>query len=288
MKLNKIFMLGTLVSAALFTACSDDDDNKYEWAKPAGNTNVTFISDEHMTLDFTATSFDVELYRPDSTAQQALTVPITVIEKPDFVTVPSEATFAAGDSVTKITVTIGEGMEAFKDYTLSIKLPNELTNPWANQAGTPIQSIKFLKEDFQLYATGTFHETVYYEDAWDVEIQYSALLDLYRIPNAVIDGTHWYFHWNGPDAEEQEFYFTDSEGKKAKCEVGGTSYHGWFSGIVNKTYGNVYVTVIDGNFYGYDGEAETGPEFDFPVTYRVSEGTFGSAYEYIDNLQFVK
>lgn len=285
MKLNKIFLLGLMVSAALLTACSDDDDHDYKRGNAAGAYDVTFISDERQTLDFTAESFDVELYRPDSISQEALTVPIEVVSKPDFITVPSEVTFAAGDSIATLTVTLGEGMEAFKEYSLNIRVPEQFTNPYSIQDGTPSQNIIFLKEDFQLYATGTFHEKVYYEDAWPVEIQYSAMKDVYRIPDAIVDGTHWYFHWNGPDAEEQEFYFTDSDGNKATCTVGGTKYHGWFSGIVNKSYGNVYVTVLDGYFYGYDPEYN---EIDFPVAYRVDAGSFGSNYEYIDELEFAE
>ena len=283
MKLNKIFMLGLMATAALFTACSSDDHD-YEWGKPAGTNDVTFSSAENMVLDFTATSFDIELSRPDSISQNALTVPVKCIEKPDFLTLPSEVTFAAGESTATLNVTIGEGMEAFTEYRLKLTIPEDYTNPYSQQNGVPIANIKFLKEDFQLYATGTFHEAVYYEDAWEVEIEYSPMLELYRIKDAIIEGTHWYFKWSGPDAEEQSFMFTDSEGNKATCTIGTTKYYGFFSGIVNSKYGNVYVTVLGGNFIGYDPD---GPEFDFPVSYRVSAGSFGSAYEWIDGLEFV-
>lgn len=286
MKLNKIFMLGLMATAALFTACSSDHD--YQWGKPAGSNDVTFSSSENMVLDFSATSFDIELSRPDSISQNALTVPVKCIEKPDFLNVPSEVTFAAGESTAKLNVTIGEGMETFTDYLLKLTIPEDYTNPYSNQNGVPMANIKFLKEDFQLYATGTFHETVYYEEAWEVEIEYSELLGLYRIKDAIIEGTHWYFKWSGPDAEEQSFMFTDSEGKQATCTVGSSKYYGFFSGIVNKNYGNVYVTVLSGYFIGYDPNGEAGPEFDFPVAYRVSAGSFGSNYEYIDELKFVK
>ncbi len=284
MKLNKIMLLSLLSVGALFSACSEDDN--YEMGKPAGNNAVSFANEENIVLDFEATDFDVELVRVGDNLP-ALTVPITVLNAPDFVKVPASVSFAAGETEARIKVEIGEGMEAFTDYNLSLMFDEEYTNPYLDTlALSPRYNITFLKEDYVAVGRGMFHETVYFEEEWEVEFEYSELLDLYRIPDAIIEGTHWYFKWNGPDAEEQVFYFTDSTGKKASVTISQTNYYGWFSGITNPTYGPVYVCVLDGNFIGYNPEGEGGPEFDFPVAYRVSAGSFGSSYEWIDQLEF--
>lgn len=285
MKLNKIYLLG-LVAVTMLASCSDDNDD-YTPGKPAGEYTVSFANAQNLALDMNATEFTVDLVRADSTSLAELTVPIKVVSAPEFVTVPASVTFPQGSTEVSLVVKIGEGMETFTDYTLSLAIDEQYTNPYADSGDSPLYKITFLKEDYQLYATGMFHETVYYEEEWEVEIQYSPMLDLYRIKDAIIEGTHWFFKWNGPNAAEQEFYFTDSTGKKATCSVGGTGYYGWFSGINNPNYGAVYVTVLDGNFIGYDpGDGTYPPEFDFPVSYRVSAGTFGSNYEWIDELVF--
>ena len=68
MRLNKIFLFATLASAALFTACSDDDD-KYagpgEWNATADYANI-FFKETSMTesVDPTApTTASFKVYR---------------------------------------------------------------------------------------------------------------------------------------------------------------------------------------------------------------------------------
>lgn len=286
MKLNKIYLLGLLVMTML-ASCSDDED--FTPGNPAGDRTVAFANETNLALPISTTEFSIDLVRSDTTSLEELTVPIRVLNAPSFLTIPTSATFSQGSTETSIVVKIGEGMEVFTSYSLSLIIDEEYSNPYVDSPVIPRYDITIQKEDYELYATGTFHEAVYYEDEWEVEIQYSEILDLYRIKDAIIAGTHWYFKWNGPDAAEQEFYFTDSKGVKASCTVANTKYYGWFSGINNPKYGDVYTTVLDGYFIGYDpGDGTYGPEFDFPVNYIVSAGSFGSGYEWIDELNFVK
>ncbi len=284
MKLNKIMLLSLLTAGALFSACGEDDN--YEWGKPAGTNTVSFANEENQVLAFEANEFTVDLVRVGENLP-AQTVPIQVLSAPDFVKVPAEVTFAQGANEATLVIQLNEGMQPFTNYNLSLMIPEEYTNPYIDSlevALCPRYNITFLKEDYATIATGVFHETVYFEEEWEVEIQHSELLDLYRIPDAIISGTHWYFHWSGKDAAEQTFEFTDSEGKTASAIVGQTAYYGFFSGINNANYGPVYCTVLEDNFIGFDTDEQA---FYFPFAYRVSAGSFGSNYEYIDNLVFL-
>lgn len=292
MKLNKIFLLSFLALGALFTACSDDD-HEYSWGKPAGENTVTFVNEENMVLDFEAQDFDIDLIRVNTGNLPELTVPVKVLGKPDFLTIPETVTFAAGDTIAVLKAKIGEGMEAFTTYNVSLMIDEEYTNPYVDSLDVnliPRFNISFLKEDFKTIGMGTFNEPIAFEDSWEVEIQYSAVLNLYRIPDCIVNGTHWYFRWSGrgASAEEQSFEFTDETGNKASCTVGGDKYYGFFSGYNHSSYGPIYVCVLDGYFIGYNPDGENGPEFDFPVSWRVSAGSFGSDYDYIDNIEWVE
>jgi len=287
MKLNKTLLLGLLLPGLVFTACKDDEG--YQKAEEPGIYKVGFANEENKVLEFTDTELTVDLIRVDEGSLPELKVPITVLDAPDFLTVPEEAVFAEGETTTTITMKIGEGMEAFTDYQLSLMFDQSYTNPYVDSLNVdliPRYNITFLKEDYKTIATATFLDQVLYEDEWDIEIQYSAMLDLYRIPDCMENGTAWYFKWNGPDAEEQEFYFTDSEGKKASCVVAGEELYGFFSGITHSKYGNIYATILDGYPCGYDVD-EDGPYFVFAMEFLVNAGSFGANYEYIYNIEFI-
>lgn len=271
MKINKLFLTACIALMGLaFTSCGDDVS--YTPGKPAGQYNVAFANESAKVLDFDATEMTIDFVRANGNG--SLTVPITVLSKPDFVTIPSEVTFADGATTASITATIGDDMKPFIDYSISLSIPEEFTNPYAGENNLPKYQVTFLKEDYATYATGTFHDVVYYEDEWETEIQYSPMLDVYRIPDAIEEGTHWYFKWNKATDDTQEFYFCDANGKKV------TSF---FSGITHKTYGAVTCGVLD-YWMGYDPDDKA---FYFPLEFTVSAGSFGANYEYIDNIEFV-
>lgn len=259
MKLNKIFLLGLMVSAALLTACSDDDDHDYKRGAVAGAYDVTFISEERFTLEYTAESFDVELYRPDSISQEALTVPIEVVSKPDFITVPSEVTFAAGESVAMLTVTIGEGMEPFEEYSLNIRVPEQFTNPYSIQDGTPSQNIIFLKEDFKTVNKGTYYSQFNNTVDPDIELQWSDIMSSYRLSVSNDEFAH-------------TFTFTvDEEGTISFNEP--QIYQGWdYPG-----YGGVYASAAADKPSLYDDE-DKAYYFGFKYAIPAAGASFGGTY----------
>jgi hypothetical protein len=145
MKINKIFLFATLASAALFTACSDDDD-KYagpgEWNATADYANIYFKeTSKTESVDPTApTTASFKVYRrvqheytwgKDSegndsitgdrilTSLPATTVKLDIIENTNNVFKISDATFAEGDTVATVNVTY-DGAEVGIPHVLKV------------------------------------------------------------------------------------------------------------------------------------------------------------------------
>ena len=118
-----------------FTACSDEDE--YTPADMPENAQVYFSnvapSKINLSVDFSVTSFDIQLYRGDKT--EALTVNLIVEnESPDVFTFPTSASFAAGSDVTTIKVTYNPEKLNFDDYkSFKITISDEnLTTPYGS------------------------------------------------------------------------------------------------------------------------------------------------------------
>ena len=263
MKLNKIFMLGLLATATLFTACSDDKE--YQWGSPAGNYNVTFANQENQTLELTATSFDVTLSRPVANASEAITVPIEVLNAPSFMTVPASVNFAAGQSTATLTVNVGEGMEPFVDYVVSLRVAESYANPYVQQDNFSQFKITVLKEDYADYGVMTYYSWLF-EQSWGVTVQYSDMMDLYRA-DIFADGYPFYFAID----EKGVLRITDKNGKNQKDTPTGYS---------DSTYGPVTYRWLSDNYTGISNG-----KYYVPVQYRVSAGSFGSDY---DNFSLAK
>jgi len=272
MKINKLFLMaGLAVMSLMATSCSSDDDN-YTPGKEAGANDVTFADGSNITLEFTATSFDIVLKRSNTTS--ALEVPLKVVKKPDFVTVPATASFAAGSETAVVTCTVGSEMEAFVDYEVAIDIDEEYTNPYKVSTTVPRYQINLVKEDYKLFASGTFNETVLFGSSKPVEIEYSAMLDMFRMKDVFAAGTNWYFLWNQKAGEECEFAF---------CNVDGKAVKKFATGYVHAKYGMISANVLGDNWMGYDADDNA---FYFPFEFTVDAGSFGSNYDTISDVVF--
>ncbi len=257
MKLHKIFLFAAVALATAFTSCSEDDT--YEAGKPAGKYNVTFAEYSPVTLASDATSFEVTLQRAD--ASEALTVPLTVLSASEGVVVPSSASFAAGEETTTIDVTLPSEMEYNTDYSVSIQIPEEYTNPYAEQATCPIYKNTFLKEDYAVEATGTYTDNFWYEESWSVSLEYSPSQDLYRVKDMFDDGCDpFFFKWN---KETNVVTVTDATGTTQKYISTPFDYSGY-----------PIVAYCNQAKFSYDPSSKT---FEFPFYWYVPalSGGFG-------------
>lgn len=304
--MNKIkFALVSLALVLGFTACNKNN-YEYEPGNPAitGNKVVFFDDEENLTLALTDTEVEITLNRADTEGE--LTVPLIVKSAPDFVTVPESATFAAGEAQTTVKLEIGEDMEPYVTYLVKICIPEKFTQPYAEDAGSPVYNFTLFKEDWGHIADGVFTSTVGLTGSWEQELQYSEFLNLYRLPDLFAEGGNVYFHYDGlievneqkeviTETEEgmdtayvdttyykQDFYFTDANGKH--ITQFGTAF-------VHPTYGELIAYINEGYEMGYDEftDEESGglvKEFYWVWALKVSAGSFGEKYQYYDVIEW--
>ena len=282
--MNKIkFALVSLALVLGFTACNKND-YEYEPGKEAATDNLAlyFDDEENLTLALADNEVEITLNRVDTEGE--LSVPLIVNSAPDFVTVPGRATFAAGEDKTTVKLTIGEGMEAFTKYLIKISIPEEYTQPYDVDSGSPVYCFTITKEDFATVAKGVFTSTVAWKSSWENDLEYSNFLNLYRFPDLIASGTHIYFHFDMDAEGNQEFYFTDASGNHI------TKFS---TGYIHPSYGEMTATVNEGYDMGYDEfvDEETGQpvnEFYWVWKITVSAGTFGENYQTYDVTEWLR
>lgn len=265
MKINKIFLLaGLAVMSLAATSCSSDDDD-YQKGPEAGSQNVGFYNTSNVTLALTATSFDVELKRANTSGE--LTVPVEVIEASSVLSVPATVTFASGSETATLSVGVSGEAQPYESYTLKLRIPGEYTDPYKVQDFYSLYGATIMKEDYKPYATADY-TSWFFEDTWEVGIEYSEYLDLYRIKGLFVDGYDYFFKL-GDKAEDGSIPMTmcTSDGKKLSSQA---------CGYVHATYGMVSSKWLSSNFTGYD---PTENAFFIPFQWTVSAGSFGSGYD---------
>lgn len=275
MKINKIFMLATMALVSMgIASCSSDDD--YAPGKPAGSNDVYFTNQAAQALDLSASSFTITLGRTD--AGSAVSVPLKQVQVDPVFTVPATAEFAAGETETEVTIQISGDAEPFTDYQLRLAIPEEYTSPYIQKDDVPELNIFVHKEDYVLYATGTFNENVLFGDSWEQTIEYSATLDVFRMPDVFASGTSWYFLWNEKSGDDCEFSW---------CNASGKAVSKFDTGYVHSSYGMIAANDIsdDKTFVGYDADDNA---FYFPLEFTVSAGSFGSDFDTLTDVKFVK
>jgi hypothetical protein len=277
MKINKIFLLATMALVSMgIASCSSDDD--YAPGKPAGSNDVYFTNEASQAIELSATSFTITLGRAD--AGSAISVPLVQRQVASVFTVPATAEFAAGQTETEVTIQVSSEAEPFTDYQLRLAIPEEYTSPY--KAGDPKMvpelNIFVHKEDYVLYATGTFNENVLFGNSWEQTIEYSATLDVFRMPDVFASGTNWYFLWNEKSGDDCEFSW---------CNASGKAVSKFDTGYVHSSYGMIAANDIsdDKTFVGYNADDNA---FYFPLEFTVSAGSFGSDFDTLTDVKFVK
>lgn len=269
MKINKIFLMaGLAVMGLVATSCGDDDDN-YTPGKPAGNNNVVFINQANQVLALTATDFTIELRRDSSEMSSELTVPLEIVTCSDVLSCPKSATFASGAAETTVKIGVSDAAKPYEVYDLIVRIPEENTNPYKIQTGASQLAITVMKEDYKSFATADFTSAFpLFNDTWEIDIEYSEYLDLYRVKGLYFDGYDYYYKLGEKDE--------DGNVPMTMCNADGSDMTKVACGYVHEDYGMVSTTWLSDNFTGYDAESKA---YMIPFKWTVSAGSFGSYYE---------
>lgn len=264
MKINKYFLMaGLAVMSLVATSCSDKDE--YTPGKEAGSNNVVFINESNQTLALTATEFTVELQRTNTSGD--LTVPLEILQCSSVLSCPASVTFASGSATATLTVGVSGDAVPYDEYTLRVRIPEDYTNSYLIQEGTPQLNLTVMKEDYKPYATADFTSWLL-GGPWEVSIEYSEYLDMYRIKGLFVEG-YDYFYKLGAKADDGSIPMTmcTADGKKLASQA---------TGYVHATYGMVSSKWLDANFTGYDPAEDA---YFIPFQFTVSAGSFGSNYD---------
>lgn len=255
--MKKYTKIIAIAFAAVSVLASCTKETPYEPGKPAGSKDVFFSKENPSTvvLALSDTEFSVVLERSDASAAE--TVPLAAwCDVPNVISVPASVSFAAGETSVEVPVTLGE-CESFVNYMINISIPEEYTQPYKEDAGSPNLALIFYKEDYKLWKTGEYYDAFWYEDSWEQPIEYSEIQDTYRLSNVWADGYGFTFKFN-PDTKDVAF------ASSAKIATG----------INHSSYGAISATPVS---CGYDADLNA---IIFVFKWTVSAGSFGE-YEQV-------
>lgn len=238
---------------------------------PSSNKVYFANQSSNLTLSIEADSFAVVIAR--KVFASALTVDLGYSTlNSDLFTGPKSVTFPAGDSTVTFYIKVGD-VELVKQYRLLISVTNaDQIDAYTISDQYPTISFNILKEDFIPYAEGTY-SSEFFESSWPLVLEHSEATSTYRFSDCwlladaslvINPGYDVTFKWAG------DTIVTVLGGSyKPKAVV----YKPAFStGHVDADYGMVWAIFNGVNVYN-----PTTKTFTFPITWRVTAGSFGKA-----------
>ena len=197
-----------LLALAAFAFAACEKPAPYEPGAPMdlNGPNVYFSDDNDIdyVLPSDVNSFQIEICREDATS--AVSVPLKALcgVEGAFV-VPEKVEFASGEDKATVTVTTGTNFEMFKEYSLTLSIPEEYTHAYKPQDKSPNIMVTVLQEDYVPYANGVFFCTFLDSvtggnwPAWEQTLEYSAITDTFRFSDLWVPGTFMTFKWDKAD-----------------------------------------------------------------------------------------
>lgn len=263
MKTNKVNLLMTFFAMLLFAACTEEIVRDPSPIANPNSTNVYFsvTNNVNPVLALEQDSFLVIIIRENDAAAQEVALTAENVYG-DIFTIPSKVSFAAGQDSVAIKVTVKD-MELMKKYKLAISVDQAQTNPYTAQPVYPRIDLNVLKEDFAPFAEGTY-TSEFFEDAWPLTLEYSPATKIYRFKDCWMPGYDVTFKW-------------DEAAKPGEVNIIGTSTSAkdfvfLQTGYVDSRYGMISAYYPTANKNYYDSTTKT---FTFPITWRVTAGSFG-------------
>lgn len=276
------YTLMLLAAGCVFTACTEEETITPA-AKPTG-AQVFFSSELPTAYEINPeeSSINVTVSRYD--AGEALTVPVTVTKESDKYTIPATVTFAAGETTAQLPVSyVPADIEYGKYETITLGVGDEsMTTPYGYSTYSFTIGVTDWTDWGPWNSAGT--ATYTYNLYWSGDDE--GLPFVYR-HNIIKTNIYQFKLSNWGYGVDIVFEYDEATGD-VTCEP-------TYTGLADASgYGPLYVAnfnyyqgVIRGKTPGTDFTPSYGA-FDkeegiiaIPMSYYVSAGTFGAAYEYI-------
>ena len=247
-----ILLLGVITTVV--SSCNDDINYSPGEPSPFAESKVFFSKDNVYDLILGVYDTEVSFFLERTDASSALSVALKAEGYDENIfTVPASVEFAAGETKKEVKIQV-KNMEVFTDYSLKkIAIPSELVNPYKDYSAI---SLNVYKEDYVPFAKGMYTSN-FFEDEWEMVLEYSELLDLYRFQDLYVEGYDFFFKWDGGETMTMD-------------PVNITT------GYVHPTYGMITAKT---QATQYDAESQT---MAFKYNWTVSAGSFGSYVEYFE------
>lgn len=198
MNMKKYLFL--LLAAAAFAACDDDVTREASPATSDDCQDVYFSVENDVKATVKPSDTELMLLVKRSIADEAAEVPVRVSTiAPDCFILPETVSFAAGEKEAEYVIGMTEAMEPFNEYAITFEIAPEYADYYTEKAdGSARWNLSVMKSDFQPYAKCVFVSALFSKPFYQ-QMDYSAILDQYRLPDLFDDGLHLYFKWDGGD-----------------------------------------------------------------------------------------
>ena len=240
----KLYILIIFCLVVSMSSCNTDNEGT-EYTPTSGQASF-LASVSNLEILASESSFEVQLNRAETS--EALTIPLTVTDASGVFTVPSSASFKAGEGSVMIKVDVKSTVEVGSVYVLKLAIPSENLSA----GGVSTTTINFAKSYiWKSYGTGQF-TSEFFEETWDQEIQKAEGFNVYRLVDCYEKGYPVMFTLSDDNTSVTKF------NKQALV----SSYSSY--GVLSATY--------------VKSEIE-GKKITFNLTFTVSAGSFGDMEE---------
>lgn len=269
-RINILSWMLLLLTAVTLTACDDDDDD-YKKAEVSG-AQVYFSTDLPAEQDVTkeATQKTINVSRVNTDGD--LTVELEVTAESSNFTIPSTVSFSDGSANAPLTITYDPDAIDYGQFeTITVKIKeSDVTTPWGNSSYTFSIGIPEPWTEWEPFGAGTCtwsYSQYFNGDDTGLAISYRE--------NKVNVSQAQFMIENALYGVSVTIDYDKSTGTLKIPET--------FTGYVNSTYGNIYLSDLDtyaGNGAVGTFDAEQGI-LDLYVIYYCTEGYFKYGHEYV-------
>ncbi|WP_418983962.1 hypothetical protein [Alistipes sp.] len=172
------------LATALFASCDDDVTRDPSPVTPEDCQDVYFPADNPASAELAPddNQFTLSVTRTEFT--QEANVPIHVsTTAPEAFTIPETVHFAAGQEEAELVIGT-EQMKPFVTYQLTITVDEAFADYYTERPyGTAVYTLKLMKSDWAVVDEGVMTCPLF-KNPWRQSLEYSAILDQYRFPEA--------------------------------------------------------------------------------------------------------